>query len=100
MVICKGDIMNKKEKLRMLQELDEKMLTQRVIIPLYESEGMGYKNVRYTHRMLEFGKDIVCYKDDEYGDRIYTGIQVKKTKIAGKDVSGVLRQIFEAFGIE
>ncbi|MBU7017168.1 MAG: HEAT repeat domain-containing protein [Theionarchaea archaeon] len=90
--------MDKEEKLRMLQELDEKMLTKRVIIPLYESEGMGYKNVQYTHRVLEFGKDIVCYKVDEYRDRIYTGIQVKKTKIAVRDVSGVLRQVFEAFG--
>ncbi|MGD2247287.1 MAG: restriction endonuclease [Candidatus Methanofastidiosia archaeon] len=90
--------MDKEEKLRMLQKLDEKTLTRRFIIPLYESEGMGYKNVRYTHRILEFGKDIVCYKEDEYGDRIYVGIQVKKTKITTGDVSEILRQILEAFG--
>ncbi|MBE9592218.1 MAG: hypothetical protein IMF19_01950, partial [Proteobacteria bacterium] len=51
-----------------------------------------------THRKLEFGKDIIYYKDDEYGNRIYTGVQVKRTKIATSDVADILRQITEAFG--
>jgi hypothetical protein len=89
--------MNKDEKLKMLQKLNEKQLTKKFVIPLYESEGMGYKSIRYTHGILEFGKDVVCYKEDEYGDRIYVGIQVKKTKIGKNDASQVLPQILEAF---
>ncbi|MBU7044956.1 MAG: HEAT repeat domain-containing protein [Theionarchaea archaeon] len=90
--------MNKEEKLRMLQELDEKMLTQKVVIPLYESEGMGFKNVQYTHRVLEFGRDVICSKDDVYGNRKYTGVQVKRVKITKKNIPGILTQILEAFG--
>lgn len=68
--------MNKKEKLIMMQKLSEEELTKDFLIPLYESEGMGFKSVRYTHRKLEFGKDVVYYEEDKYGDRIYTGVQV------------------------
>jgi hypothetical protein len=88
--------MNKEEKLKMLQSLSEKDLTKRFLIPLYES--MDCKNVRYTHRKLEFGKDIVYYKDDEYGNMVYTGVQVKKTQIKTCDVADIFRQISEAFG--
>lgn len=90
--------MNRKEKLQMLQKLDEKTLTKQFLIPLYESKGMNCRNVQYTHKRLEFGKDIIYYKDDEYGRRIYTGVQVKRTKITTRHVSTILRQICEAFG--
>jgi len=90
--------MDKEEKLRMLQALSEKELTKKFLIPLYESKGMGFQNVRYTHRKLEFGKDIICYKEDEYDKRIYTAVQVKKTKITTSDIDGLLRQTSEAFG--
>ena len=90
--------MDRNEKLAMLQKLSEEELTKTFLIPLYESKGMGCKNVRYTHRKLEFGKDIIYYKYDEYGNRIYTGVQVKRTKIATSDVADILRQITEAFG--
>ena len=90
--------MNREEKLKMLQKFDEEPLTKKFVIPLYESEKMGCKNVQYTHRILEFGKDVIYYKKDEHGNRKYTGIQVKKTRIATGDVSEILRQIHEAFG--
>ena len=90
--------MDRKEKLKMLQKLSEKALTKNFLIPLYESEGMKYKNVRYTHKNLEFGKDIICYEDDRYGNRIYTGIQVKKTRIKTSNVARIAHQIREAFG--
>jgi predicted NACHT family NTPase len=90
--------MDRKEKLAILQRLSEKELTKTFLIPLYESKGMGCKNVRYTHRKLEFGKDVIYYKDDEYGNRIYTGVQVKRTKIATGSVDKIFRQISEAFG--
>ena len=82
----------------MLQKLSEKELTKKFLIPLYESEGMGYKNVRYTHKTLEFGKDIICYEYDKYGKRLFTGIQVKVTRIKTSDVDRIAHQIREAMG--
>ncbi|MBE9591878.1 MAG: restriction endonuclease, partial [Proteobacteria bacterium] len=87
--------MDRKEKLAMLQGLSENELTQKFLITLYES--MGCKNVRYTHGKSEFGRDIIYYKDDEYGNRIYTGVQVKKTRIMTRDVANIFSQIHEAF---
>ena len=98
MCVCLPDNMEKKEKLQMLRKLSEKDLTKRFLIPLYESPGMGCKSVRYAHRRLEFGKDIVYCKEDEYGNRLYTGIQVKKTRINTKNIDTIFRQTHEAFG--
>ncbi len=71
--------MTKKEKLKILQKLSEQDLTKDFLIPLFESEGIGFRSVRYTHKALEFGKDVVYYEKDACGDRIYTAVQVKKT---------------------
>ena len=90
--------MDRREKLEMLRRLSEAELTKKFLIPLFESDGMGCKSVRYTHTTLEFGKDIVYYKNDEYGNRVYTGIQVKKTKITARNIADILRQTTEAFG--
>ena len=90
--------MNRSEILKLLQKLSEKDLTLKFLIPLYESKGMGCKNVRYTHRKLEFGKDIIYSKDNEYGTETYTGVQVKRTKITTSDIDTISRQITEAFG--
>lgn len=91
--------MDRKEKLGMLQKLSEKELTKKFLIPLYESEGMGCKNVRYTHHnTLEFGKDIICYEYDKYGRRLFTGIQVKAIRIDTSDVARIVHQIREAMG--
>ena len=90
--------MDRREKMEMLQKLSEEELTKKFLIPLYDSEGMGCKNVQYTHGILEFGKDIVYYREDEYGNRIYTGVQVKKTKITAKSIGKLVSQTVEAFG--
>ena len=91
--------MDRKEKLEMLQRLSEKELTKKFLIPLYESEEMECKNVRYTHHnTLEFGKDIICYEDDKYGKRLFTGIQVKAIRIDTSDVARITHQIREAMG--
>lgn len=90
--------MDRREKLEMLQKLSEKDLTQKFLIPLYESGGMGCKNVQYTHKSLEFGKDIIYCKDDEYERRIFTAVQVKRETITTTNRSDILSQINEAFG--
>ena len=89
--------MDRKEKLNMLQVLDEETLTKRFLILLY-SEGMGCKNIQYTHGVMESGRDIIYSIEDEYGDPVYTGVQVKRTKITTRSVDNVFRQITEAFG--
>ncbi len=92
--------MDKKEKLEMLQNLSEKELTKKFLIPLYESETMGCKNIQYTHKRLEFGRDMIYFKDDEYERRVYTAVQVKRIKITTKETSDMARDIYEALGEE
>jgi HEAT repeat protein len=89
--------MDKNEKLKILQGLNEKSLTERYLIPLY-SEGMKYKNVRYNHGILESGKDVIYYTEDEYGHPVYTGVQVKAAKITSRSIDTMCRQITEALG--
>ncbi|MBU7048325.1 MAG: HEAT repeat domain-containing protein [Theionarchaea archaeon] len=89
--------MDRSEKLKMLQELNEIPLIKRFLIPLF-SEGMGCKDVQYTHGVLENGIDILYYTEDEFGERIYTGVQVKKDKIIKSSISKIFRQITDALG--
>lgn len=81
-----------------MQNLSEEELTKDFLLPLYQSEGMDCHNVKYVHKSLEFGKDIIYYKDDEHGNRAYIAIQVKKTKITTSKNDNIIRQITEAFG--
>ncbi len=76
--------MDREEKLEMLQKLSEKELTKKFLIPLFESQGMGCETVEYTHRTMEFGRDIIYCREDEFGVKRYIGIQVKKTKITAR----------------
>ena len=89
--------MKNNEKLKVLQGLNEKTLTEKILIPLF-SEGMGFKNVRYSHGSLEFGKDLVFYEVDIYGNRKYTGVQVKAKKVTTSNTDTILRQITGALG--
>jgi predicted NACHT family NTPase len=93
----RGDTMKREEKLEMLQNLDEETLTKKFLIPLF-SEGRGCKNVQYNHGTLEFGKDIIYYKEDEFDIRKYIGVQVKAEKITTSDTDTIIRQITGAFG--
>lgn len=89
--------MNREEKLKKIRKMKEENLTKNCIIPLFKE--MGYENVRCTHKTgSEFGKDIICYKNNEFFRREYTAIQVKRTRIGTRDTDGILRQISEAFG--
>ena len=89
--------MDRKAKLEILQRLDEETLTKEFLIPLF-SEGMGYKNVQYTHGILEFGRDIIYCAKDEYDNSVYTGVQVKATKVTTRSTDTIIRQINSAFG--
>ena len=89
--------MDRNEKLRILQESREKQLIKKFLIPLF-SEGMGCKNVQYTHGVLEFGIDIIYYTKDEFGERICTGVQVKAKKIETRSIPTIFHQITKALG--
>lgn len=88
--------MNREEKIRFLQSFSEKDLTQRILIPLFES--MGFKGVEYTHGSLERGKDIVYYEKNKFGKKVYTAVVIKKVNINKKRArEQIVPQIREAF---
>lgn len=90
--------MKREDKLKLLQDMSEKELTKRVLIPLFESKGMGCKSVRYTHGVLEAGRDIVYSKYDEYENKIFIGVQVKKIKINQSQVADIRTDIEQGLG--
>ena len=49
--------------------------------PLFEA--MGFHDVIEFHGALEFGKDIVFYEEDKFGERIYYSVAVKAQDIHG-----------------
>jgi len=92
--------MNTKDKLKVLGKFKEQQLTDDVIIPLLEK--MKFKNITQTHGPLEKGKDLLFYKENEFEEREYTGVQVKAVNIhgtAGKsgNASEILIQAQQAF---
>lgn len=92
--------MEKKEKLEFLRKLKEKQLTEKVIMPLLEQ--MGFKNITSTHGVNEKGLDLIFYKENEFCEREYTGVQVKAVNIhgiAGKkgNATEILTQAQQAF---
>jgi len=89
--------MDREERLEILKKLDEMTLTKKFLIPLY-SDGMGCKNVQYTHGLSDSGRDIIYCTEDEYGNPVYTGVQVKTTKITARNINVILCQIIEALG--
>ncbi len=49
------------------------------LIPLFSD--MGYK-VDYYGGPSEGGKDLICWKNDDFGEKLLTVIQVKKTRFS------------------
>ena len=72
------------QDLAFLQTLTERELTELVIIPLLEE--LDYEDIRYTHGILEHGKDVVCLKSDALGGESYFGLVIKARPLKG-DVS-------------
>ncbi len=89
--------MDRNEKLKILQGLDEKILTERFLIPLH-IEGMKCRKVQYSHGPLEYGKDFIYCTTNRYGNPIYTGVQVKVVKITARNKDTILNQITAALG--
>jgi len=92
--------MNSKEKLKILRGLKEEQLTDNVVIPLLEE--MGFKNITKTHGQGERGVDLIFYEETKFGEREYTGIQVKAKIIHGSsgkpgNATEILNQAQQAF---
>jgi len=91
--------MDRKEKLEMLRKPDEERLTTEILIPLFER--MCFKNVLYTHGVLECGRDIIYCEETKFLKHKYVGVQVKSgdvdTKVAEKLFTQVARGIGGVF---
>ena len=89
--------MDRNEKLKILQTLDEKTLTERFLIPLH-IEGMKCRKVQYNHGPLEYGKDFIYCTTNIYGNVIYAGVQVKAVRITARNKDKILSKITTALG--
>jgi len=74
-------LVSSQELLAEIQKLDEVSLTRNLIMPLLDE--MGFQTVRYTHGGLDYGKDIVCWKENAFGDREWYAAQEKMGSIDG-----------------
>lgn len=68
-------------ELEFLQGLNENELSELVLMPLFEA--LDYNNIRYTHGVLEQGKDIVFTQDDPLDKEISCCAVVKSVKLTG-----------------
>jgi len=81
-----------------LRGMKEDALRQQVIMPLMER--MGYRDVFEWHGGAgELGKDIVGWKEDDFGNRQNTAIVAKAAKVSGtaKSANEVTTQVRQAF---
>lgn len=79
--------------------LTEADFTKKVLKPIFEH--MGYQPVDYYGGRDEGGKDLICWKKDEFDDKHVTVVQVKKTSpsaAAAKNNSfgGIITQLQQA----
>jgi len=89
-------------KLKRLAELSEKALRDTVLGPLLAR--MGYKGVTAYHGPQERGKDIICYREDELGEREYQAVVAKAVDLSGSVSSAdglpeVLHQVEQCFNV-
>jgi hypothetical protein len=83
---------NSKEEMYRLSEAD---LRKRVIIPLMEK--MGFHGVNEWHGgARELGKDVIGWKESDFGSRTNIAVVAKAVRISGKHVHEVTRQVRQA----
>src|SRR5436309_1159284 len=87
-----------KERLRKMKETE---LRREVLIPLLEAISF---DAFHNHGSNELGKDFVCWKNDELGNRKNLALVVKAVPLTGQakkasgSVSEVQTQVQECFG--
>lgn len=80
-----------KEKLKSLNEKKLRL----ILIQLFEK--LNFKEVDHHHGTTEFGKDIVFYEEDTFGNKIWYACVVKSGNINQAILGDVQRQIRECF---
>lgn len=79
-----------------LRDMSEADLRRRVIMPLMEK--MGYRGVHEWHSAVgELGKDLLGWKEGDFGIRINLAVVAKADRISGSTVKEVGRQVRQAF---
>lgn len=87
-------------KLGEIKKLSEEELSTQIIMPLLKK--LDFKSVIYTCGVDEFGRDIVFYDIDAFGNKKWKGAQVKAANIHATlsregNVQEIINQIQEAF---
>ena len=82
---------------KQVQEMVERDLRKQVIDPLLRA--MKLQGVHEYHGTTEFGKDFICWKVDELGNRQNLAVVVKAVPISGQsnasaDIENQVRQCF------
>ena len=83
---------NDEEFKKKLKKLDEKKL-RLILIQLFEK--LNFKEVDHHHGTTEFGKDIVFYEEDTFGNKIWYACVVKSGNISQGGLGTVHRQVRE-----
>ena len=83
--------MERSEKLQIIQKIKEKDLTKRFLIPLFQE--MGFRDVKYNHGTLEYGKDVIYCEETKFRKLRYVGVQVKQGDINSKVAEKIFSQI-------
>jgi hypothetical protein len=79
-----------------IRALVESDLRTQVIMPLMNA--MGYRGVHEWHAAVEeLGKDIVGWKEDEFGTRTNVAVVAKAARVSGTTVHEVARQVQQCF---
>jgi hypothetical protein len=94
--------MSENAKIKRLSELSEKQLRETLLVPLLAR--LGYKAVTVYHGPQERGKDIICYRQDQLGDREYLAVVAKAADLNGAVSSSdglreVLHQVLQCFDV-
>ena len=89
-------------KIKRLAELNEKALRDTLLAPLLAR--MGYKGVTVYHGPQERGKDIVCFSEDQLGEREYLAVVAKVVDLSGSvscadGLPEVLHQVEQCFNV-
>ncbi|WP_229719720.1 NACHT domain-containing protein [Winogradskyella haliclonae] len=77
-----------------LKSLDEKKL-RLILIQLFEK--LNFQEIDHHHGTTEFGKDIVFYEKDTFGNKVWYACVVKSGNITQSTLGEVHRQVRECF---
>lgn len=77
-----------------LRNLNENKL-RLILIQLFEK--LNFKEVDHHHSITEFGKDIVFYEEDTFGNKVWYACVVKSGNITQSILGDVHRQVRECF---